>query len=157
MSSSRETILSNVRILAIDQLVQEKDGQKVVIGKTATLELTPRQTEVLAVSQQVGTLSLALRSITDAHHDDTLPPGPRNVKVTIFHGMRRQDYTVSVGPESVPEQRTSVENMCLAPIGGDCLSAAPENLEVPVPIQRDQRQLSSGIAQKPFFLTSGAE
>jgi len=64
-----ETILTNVRVLAIDQNVQEKDGQKVVVGKTATLELTPHQTEVLAVSQQLGTLSLALRSIADASRD----------------------------------------------------------------------------------------
>ena len=66
---SSEIILTNVRVLAIDQNVQEKDGQKVVIGKTATLELTPGQTETLAVSQQLGTLSLALRSITDAASD----------------------------------------------------------------------------------------
>lgn len=66
---SSETILTNVRVLAIDQNVQEKDGQKVVVGKTATLELTPSQTETLALSQQLGTLSLALRSITDATRD----------------------------------------------------------------------------------------
>lgn len=66
---SSEIILTNVRVLAIDQNVQEKDGQKVVIGKTATLELTPGQTETLALSQQLGTLSLALRSITDAASD----------------------------------------------------------------------------------------
>ena len=56
-------------MLAIDQNVQEKDGQKVVVGKTATLELTPAQTETLALSQQLGSLSLALRSITDATGD----------------------------------------------------------------------------------------
>jgi pilus assembly protein CpaB len=60
-----ETILRNVRVLAIDQTVQEKDGQKVVVGKTATLELTPRQTETLALSRQRGTLSLALRALTE--------------------------------------------------------------------------------------------
>ena len=65
-----ETILSNVRVLAIDQNVQEKDGQKVVVGKTATLELSPRQAETLALAQQLGSLSLALRSITDAQRDD---------------------------------------------------------------------------------------
>jgi pilus assembly protein CpaB len=65
-SHSSEIILSNVRVLAIDQNVEEKNGQKVVVGKTATLELTPAQTETLALSQQLGTLSLALRSITDA-------------------------------------------------------------------------------------------
>jgi pilus assembly protein CpaB len=68
---SSETILTNVRVLAIDQNVQEKDGQKVVVGKTATLELTPAQTETLALSQQLGTLALALRSITDATQDQT--------------------------------------------------------------------------------------
>ncbi len=61
-----ETILSNVRVLAIDQAVEEKNGQKVVVGKTATLELTPAQTETLALSKQIGTLSLALRSLVDS-------------------------------------------------------------------------------------------
>jgi pilus assembly protein CpaB len=65
-----ETVLSNVRVLAIDQNIQEKDGQKVVVGKTATLELSPRQAETLALSQHLGSLSLALRSITDARRDD---------------------------------------------------------------------------------------
>jgi pilus assembly protein CpaB len=68
-SHSSETILTNVRVLAIDQNVQEKDGQKVVVGKTATLELTPTQTETLALAQQLGSLSLALRSIADAGRD----------------------------------------------------------------------------------------
>ena len=67
-----ETILSNIRILAIDQTLGEKDGQKVVIGKTATLELSPRQAETLALSRQLGTLSLALRSLADAG-ETTLP------------------------------------------------------------------------------------
>jgi len=61
-----ETILTNVRVLAIDQTVEEKDGQKVVVGKTATLELKPGQAETLAMARQLGTLALALRSITDA-------------------------------------------------------------------------------------------
>jgi pilus assembly protein CpaB len=62
-----ETILSDVRVLAIDQLVQEKDGQRVVVGKTATLELPQRKAELLAAARQMGTLSLTLRSIVDAN------------------------------------------------------------------------------------------
>ena len=86
---SSETVLTNVRVLAIDQNVQEKDGQKVVVGKTATLELAPRQTETLALSQQLGTLSLALRSITDARQDapqseDTLGGRRTGVNVVRF-------------------------------------------------------------------------
>jgi pilus assembly protein CpaB len=61
-----ETILRNIRVLAIDQQVEEKNGQRVVVGKTATLELMPGQAETLALSKQLGTLSLALRSIVDS-------------------------------------------------------------------------------------------
>jgi pilus assembly protein CpaB len=61
-----ETILANVRVLAIDQTVEEKNGQRVVVGKTATIEMSPRQAEMLAQSRQQGSLSLALRSLLDA-------------------------------------------------------------------------------------------
>jgi pilus assembly protein CpaB len=60
-----EIILTNVRVLAIDQTVEEKNGQRAIIGKTATLELGARQAETLALSRQLGTLSLALRSLVD--------------------------------------------------------------------------------------------
>src|ERR1700675_798261 len=53
-----EIILSNVRVLAIDQAPKEKDGQNTVIGKTVTLELKPEQAETLARARQRGTLSL---------------------------------------------------------------------------------------------------
>jgi pilus assembly protein CpaB len=65
--ANSEIILNNIRVLAIDQTVEEKNGQKVVVGKTATLELTPRQSETLTLAHQLGTISLALRSITDVN------------------------------------------------------------------------------------------
>ena len=72
------TILNNVRVLAIDQLVQEKEGQRVVVGKTATLELTQRQAETLAAARQTGTLSLTLRSIVDGDAKNEHVSEPRN-------------------------------------------------------------------------------
>ena len=36
-----EVILTNIRVLAIDQAPKEKDGQNTVVGKTVTLELKP--------------------------------------------------------------------------------------------------------------------
>ncbi|PZM16028.1 Flp pilus assembly protein CpaB [Rhizobium tubonense] len=68
-----ETVLSNVRVLAIDQQIEQKqDGSKSVVGTTATLELTPDQTKVLAVAQQMADrLSMALRSVADAQESDT--------------------------------------------------------------------------------------
>ena len=76
-TSSSETILNNVRILAIDQAIEEKNGQKVVVGKTATLELGPREAETLALARQMGTLSLALRSIADGNKKTTEDTGER--------------------------------------------------------------------------------
>ena len=62
-----EIILSNIRVLAIDQAPKEKDGQNAVVGKTVTLELKPEQAETLARARLSGTLQLALRSIADLH------------------------------------------------------------------------------------------
>lgn len=63
-----ETILSNIRVLAIDQAIAEQDGRAVVIGRTATLELTPQQAEILTVAQQLSDrLTLSLRSLADAN------------------------------------------------------------------------------------------
>ena len=62
-----EVILTNIRVLAIDQAPKEKDGQNAVVGKTVTLELKPDQIATLSASRQGGTLTLALRSIADAN------------------------------------------------------------------------------------------
>jgi pilus assembly protein CpaB len=65
-----EIILTNIRVLAIDQAPKEKDGQNSVVGKTVTLELKAEQTWLLASARQAGTLSLALRSIADLNQVD---------------------------------------------------------------------------------------
>jgi pilus assembly protein CpaB len=62
-----EIILTNIRVLAIDQAPKEKDGQTTVVGRTVTLELKPEQADALARARQSGTLSLALRSIADVN------------------------------------------------------------------------------------------
>jgi pilus assembly protein CpaB len=62
-----EIILSNIRVLAIDQAPKEKEGINTLVGRTATLELKPEQAETLTRARQSGTLALALRSITDVN------------------------------------------------------------------------------------------
>lgn len=69
-----ETVLRNVRVLAIGQNIEIKDGKKVANGKTATLELSPRQTETLSLAQSMGDISLALRSLSDARPDGLSGP-----------------------------------------------------------------------------------
>jgi pilus assembly protein CpaB len=63
-----DILFRNVRVLAIGQQLQNKEGDKAAqaaAGDTATLELTPRQTETLAQANSTGEISLALRSIAD--------------------------------------------------------------------------------------------
>jgi pilus assembly protein CpaB len=57
-----ETILKNVRVLALDSRVDDETGQP-KLAKTATLELTPKQVEILSVARELGRLSLSLRAL----------------------------------------------------------------------------------------------
>lgn len=61
------TILANVRVLAIGQNIEQPKGQQSTIGKTATLELTSVQAETLALAENMGEISLALRSMSDSY------------------------------------------------------------------------------------------
>ena len=62
-----ETLFRNIRVLAIGQELDQKDGgKKSLSGKTATLELTSTQAETLALNNSVGEVSLSLRSLEDA-------------------------------------------------------------------------------------------
>ncbi|MDQ2633413.1 MAG: Flp pilus assembly protein CpaB [Pseudomonadota bacterium] len=68
-----ETILKNIRVLAIDQAIQEdEEGRRVKVGSTATLELTPEQAEIITVAQQMAErLTLSLRALVDTREEVT--------------------------------------------------------------------------------------
>src|SRR5688572_26566914 len=86
-----EIILPNVRVLAIGQNVQERNGEKVVTGETATLELTPAQAELITLAQKTGQLSLALRSLADANQAGAAPREERDGSLTIVrYGVPKQ-------------------------------------------------------------------
>jgi pilus assembly protein CpaB len=92
-----EILLSNIRVLAIDQAPKEKDGQTTVVGKTVTLELKPEQAETLVRARQTGSLSLALRSIADLNvvetkSDDQGPKRGDSINV-VRYGVASQTTT----------------------------------------------------------------
>src|SRR3954464_8890809 len=63
-----ETIIRNLRVLATDQRITDKDDEgktQVRVFANVTLEVTPRIAEKVAVAQSLGSLSLTLRSIAD--------------------------------------------------------------------------------------------
>ncbi len=65
-----ETILTNVRVLALDQRTNDQATEPKV-AQIATLEVTPKQAESIALVTQIGTLSLVLRSL--AGNEDDAP------------------------------------------------------------------------------------
>jgi pilus assembly protein CpaB len=64
-----DTLFRNVRILSIGQQVEAKEGKKNAEGSVATLEMTPKQAELLALANTVGEISLSLRSVADLNGD----------------------------------------------------------------------------------------
>lgn len=70
-----QTILRNMKVLAVDQTTQPEKDAAAVIGATATLEVDAEQAETLAAAKAAGTLSLTLRSYADARGGgDGVPP-----------------------------------------------------------------------------------
>jgi pilus assembly protein CpaB len=90
-----DTVLSNVRVLAVDQTFKQDDkGEQVVVGKTATLELDLMQAEVVSMAEQTGQLSLALRSLADGGDSALGDDGPR-LSEKFINGSSGSEMTVS--------------------------------------------------------------
>jgi pilus assembly protein CpaB len=77
-----ETVMHNVRVIAIDQKTESKAGEAFV-AHTATLEVTPKQSEMIVLASEIGKLSLSLRSLVpgeveavNASDSPKLPPIP---------------------------------------------------------------------------------
>ena len=103
-----DTVLANVRVLAIDQTfgqTEDGSGEKIAIGKTATLELTPAQAETLARSQALGDIWLSLRSIADSSAG-----GPVDTGALAASGNRRNSggavTVVRYGVTSIEQPRS---------------------------------------------------
>jgi pilus assembly protein CpaB len=125
--SAAETVLHDVRVIGIDQKLDNKGGEAVV-AKTATLEVTPKQSEIIAVASEIGKLSLSLRSLTTAPGETSvadsaadagpgtftldnevsrLLPKPLTQKdnsgadaVTVLHGTGKSETTTESQPAS---------------------------------------------------------
>jgi pilus assembly protein CpaB len=69
-------VLRNVRVIGVDQRLESKAGEAVV-AHTATFEVTPKQSEVIALASEIGKVALTLRSLVPAPHE--VADGPDKV------------------------------------------------------------------------------
>lgn len=60
-----ETILQNVKVLAVDQMATRPDEDKIKVGKTVTVAVSVQDAERLALASELGDIVLALRGIGD--------------------------------------------------------------------------------------------
>jgi len=80
-----ETILTDARVIAVDQDIAQGAASSGSAGKlaaTVTLEVTNDQAEKLAVSGRLGRLSLAVRSIADPKQPITVTGGVSGADVS---------------------------------------------------------------------------
>ena len=102
-----ETVLADVRVIAIDQLLARgvaPTAEAAGIGRTVTLEVTSAQAERVAVATRIGRLSLAVRS-ADSPAAETRAASSLAVTQTTWGG----DVSPALGrPNSVNGSGTSV-------------------------------------------------
>ena len=135
-----ETIIRNLRVLATDQRTDNQvgeDGKTVVATfSTVTLEATPKIAEKIAVAQNIGQLSLSLRSIADNTAEleraiaagevdvpeEADPKAEKQMLLAIASRPIDTDTTVTVGADVSRFQRRSVPARAEQPAAG---GAAP--------------------------------
>jgi pilus assembly protein CpaB len=115
-----ETVLRNLRVLAIDQKIENK-ASEVIIAHTATLEVTDKQSETLALIAEMGKLTLSLRSLanedsspledsgqsampsytldSEASHLLAAPERPdrsptTEIRISVLHGGKGDDFAL---------------------------------------------------------------
>jgi pilus assembly protein CpaB len=97
-----ETVLHDVRVIGIDQKLDSKAGEAVV-AKNVTLEVTPKQSEMVAVATELGKLSLSLRSLApsateeaDADSPSGTGPGTFTLDSDVSQLLAPKDNSVTV-------------------------------------------------------------
>ena len=97
-----ETVLRDLRVLAVDQKLDSKAGEAVV-AQRVTLEVTEKQSEIIAVVSEMGKLSLSLRSLVAAPDEDSAAilgtvPGRSTARSASFFG----NHWARKGNQSAP-------------------------------------------------------
>jgi pilus assembly protein CpaB len=85
LQQTTETILRDVRVIAVNQAVDAPPANvPAVPATTITLELTPKQSELLITARAMGRLSLVLRSLRPGGDDSKRPAFTTDVEVSPF-------------------------------------------------------------------------
>jgi pilus assembly protein CpaB len=126
-----ETVLRDLRVIAIDQKLDSKAGEA-VIAKTATFEVTPKQSEIVALASEMGKLSLSLRSLV---------PGPGEPKHEV--------NTSSLEAPSTPLSETYTLDSDVSPLLASPAKTAQGSSDAGVTILRGGQSSAASPTPKP--------
>jgi pilus assembly protein CpaB len=139
-----ETIIRNLRVLATDQRITEKDGDGKTQVKTfsnVTLEVTPKIAEKIAVAQSLGSLTLSLRSIADNTSDVERAVASGQVKIPAGTSPDQEKQMLMAMANRPNDNGTTFST------GGDVSRFQRRSVPAKAPAQLAQASLGQGLAQ----------
>jgi pilus assembly protein CpaB len=155
--TATETVLRNARVIAMDQRLDFSPGDKPDVGKTATLELTPKQSEIVTLAVKMGEVSLALRSLQDPEEkgdDEDAPAQPGDSfthDAQVSHLIKPMESAAT--PTEPPKQVVVLhggnavkQNIDGTPVGGDSAAPAKDDKDKPA---RSSTPFTRTIASEP--------
>ena len=115
-----ETILQNVKVLAVDQMAKRPEEEKAKVGKTVTLAVNAQDAEKLSLSQDMGTLTLALRAVGDKDVVEKSWPTTSDARLItvdneIFIEYKRLQKDTGINPNTVRIYNGAAVQTVLAP------------------------------------------
>jgi pilus assembly protein CpaB len=123
--------MSNMRVLAMAQTVQNSEDGRPIPATVATLEVTPEESEKLAVAQSQGQIQLVLRGYGDPDSVITRGATSRDVQNSLRNAPVRTVPTRSTSPRPSAPPRVVAETV-LVPLPAPVTPAKPDTARVEV-------------------------
>ena len=99
-----ETVLTDLRVLAIDQVTNDQESTPRV-GEIVTLEVEPKQAELVILMSQMGQLSLSLRSLVrEDQYEEIAPIASTPVASAERAAIQASTSKVTEGTDVEPEK-----------------------------------------------------
>jgi pilus assembly protein CpaB len=142
-----ETVMKNLRILALDQRLgpipqsAEEGAEPVMppIARTATLEVTPQEAEMITLATTLGELSMVLNSVADGGEPDVAntdgSPGNRLTLVARNGPQGFSGRRVAGSPQRKMTLDSDVTSLLQRQLSanGDAVAAGTSDSAVPLP------------------------
>ncbi len=117
--NASETVLTDLRVLAVDQTTDDKDG-KPVLARTVTFEVTPHQAEMVEVASELGKIALSLRSLAQEDQDSSATPAGGDVVTYTWDS----DVSVLMRPQARRSDGEAPPNMVTV-LRGESVTTVP--------------------------------